>query len=192
MATMKLVRNDLERFKKQIARAPQHFDAWAARTLPRLYGNAQRMRWASDGSTEGRTWDPPMSPGYVKWKTRYFAGWAGGGTKTQLASSRLMAGMLPPGERQGIFLGAFPERVLTPSGRVVHDSTYWRSLRSGWGREFRAIQGGGKVQYLTAVPYAREASERNEIFRFEKATRAGFRRSFRAYLKRAALRKGAS
>jgi hypothetical protein len=52
----------------------------------------QRMRWASEGATEGDSWKP-LNARYERYKLKKFAGYPGAGRKMLIATNRLVEGM---------------------------------------------------------------------------------------------------
>lgn len=62
---------------------------WLNRVGYPLIIEAQRIRWASEGSSEGASWKP-LNQSYAKAKLKRFANSPGGGRKMLVATSRLV------------------------------------------------------------------------------------------------------
>lgn len=53
---------------------------------------AQRMRWVSEGASEGASWRP-LNPSYAMRKLKRYASYPGSGRKVLIATGRLVGGM---------------------------------------------------------------------------------------------------
>ncbi len=179
MIKFKKVRDSSDDYLKGLLKARTHFDAWAARTLPKLYANAQRQQFMTQGASEGKPWRAPQSNQYRVWKRWSFSTWAGQGHKTMIASARLLVSLLPENERQGLFMGQLGIRLESP---------LWRGITQNWGKEFRSTVGDGKAQYMTSIPYFRYVNERNNVTTLSQRTQKEFSKSFQTYLHRVAAR----
>lgn len=62
---------------------------WLNRVGYPMVIQAQRMRWASEGATEGDSWKP-LNPSYAIQKLKRFKDFPGGGTKMLIATGRLV------------------------------------------------------------------------------------------------------
>ena len=62
---------------------------WLNRVAYPLIIEAQRIRWASEGASEGGSW-PALNPAYAIYKLKKFAGYPGGGRKMLIATGRLV------------------------------------------------------------------------------------------------------
>lgn len=157
-----------------LLKAKPSFDAWAARTMPDLYANAQRERFMTEGRSEGQSWKPAASASYLLWKRRYFSSWAGHGDKAMIASSRLLVGTLPEDNRDGLYLGPFSKTT-----------KYWQDLNANWGKEFRKVPTPGNIKFLTTVPYASSVNDVNDFTTFGPETKAKLVKSYQSYVRRA-------
>ncbi len=67
---------------------------WLNRYAYPMIINAQRMRWTSEGTSEGEQWAPLKSKRYAAWKLRKYADSPGGGRHLLIARSRLAQGAM--------------------------------------------------------------------------------------------------
>jgi hypothetical protein len=139
----------------KMVRAGDFFAAWANRNLQKLYANAVRTRWISEGASETGKWSAIRSTSYKAWKQKRFADYPGGGEKLLIASSRLLAGMLPPEER---------------GDAIAH------------GEEFRKMIFGKRVTFSTSVPYAEEVDAERDISKWSDKTIKLFTSDYVKYL----------
>ena len=98
MISISVVQNQVFDQMNQIVNSPSFFPAWWKTYGQPIYANAQQMRWATEGATEGFEWAPVIN---ATAKARRFKDYFGGGTKTLIATSRLLASVLPPPFRGG-------------------------------------------------------------------------------------------
>lgn len=156
MATTNLRVKITEGFEtlNKMAQSSMFFEGWANRRLPRLYANAQRTRWMTEGASEGPKWKK-LSSGYAASKKWRFASYPGAGNVVLIATSRLLAGLLPPEERKN-------ER--------------------SFGEEFRKIIQNKKVTFKTTVPYADDVNQERPFSVWTQRTMNSFVRDYKTYL----------
>lgn len=65
---------------------------WLNRVAYPMVIEAQRMRWASEGASEGSSW-APLNTSYAIRKLKKYASSPGGGRKMLIATSRLVGGV---------------------------------------------------------------------------------------------------
>lgn len=65
---------------------------WLNRVAYPMIIESTRMRWASEGASEGRSW-PALNPAYAMAKLKRFAAYPGGGSKMLIATGRLVESM---------------------------------------------------------------------------------------------------
>lgn len=65
---------------------------WLNRVAYPMIVEAQRIRWASEGASEGRSWQR-LNPAYAMYKLKKFAEYPGGGSKMLIATGKLVASM---------------------------------------------------------------------------------------------------
>ena len=65
---------------------------WLNRVGYPMLIESQRMRWASEGASEGRSW-APLNPKYAIQKLKRYSSYPGGGRKLLIATGRLVAGV---------------------------------------------------------------------------------------------------
>lgn len=78
-------------FKKMIDRS-ELTSGWLNRVAYPLIIQAQRMRWASEGASEGDSWEP-LNQSYAMRKLKRYANYPGAGRKMLIATGRLVAGV---------------------------------------------------------------------------------------------------
>lgn len=65
---------------------------WLNRVAYPMIIKDQRLRWQTEGSSEGASWEP-LNPRYARVKLKRFAAYPGAGRKMLVATSRLVSGM---------------------------------------------------------------------------------------------------
>lgn len=160
------------------------FSGWAKRRLPELYANFQKARFISEGAYMGGSQWAQLNADYKKQKIRRYGagtkfkmvagqGWTpsgsypsypGGGRKTNIATSRLLAGILPPK-----FRGEFHQ----PRGE-----------------EFRMIVEPKRAILATTVPYARDVDRARAISEYPKVFKKMLLADYAKYVMRGILKKG--
>lgn len=73
---------------RMVGRA-QLVEGWLNRVAYPMIIEAQRMRWASEGASEGDSWKP-LNPRYESQKLKRFRDYPGSGRKMLIATSRLV------------------------------------------------------------------------------------------------------
>lgn len=148
------VKNNIETLTK-MTQSSMFFEGWANRNLPRLYANAERTRWITEGVSEGSQWKP-LSPLYRERKKKLYGGYPGGGNVTLIATSRMLAGILPPEER----------------GDVV----------ASHGEEFRKLINGKRIIFSTINPYAEDVNAVRDFSSWSSSTIKTFVKDYVSYL----------
>lgn len=64
----------------------------------RIYQNAQRERWKTEGASQGMAWDK-LNPKYAERKKILFREYPGKGTKMLIATGRLYKSVIGPGDK---------------------------------------------------------------------------------------------
>lgn len=80
-----------EYFNKMIDRT-KLVRGWLNRVAYPTIIQAQRMRWVSEGASEGASW-VPLNPSYAMRKLRRYANYPGAGRKLLIATGRLVGGV---------------------------------------------------------------------------------------------------
>lgn len=98
MITVKAIETGaFDRIDAMIRRAkPSATRSFLDRNVLQWYRNVQRKRWITENESEGMRW-APLQPAYRRRKLRVFAGYPGGGSKTLIATGRLLASVIGPG-----------------------------------------------------------------------------------------------
>lgn len=65
---------------------------WLNRVAYPMIIASHRVRWASEGASEGRSW-PALNPAYASRKLKRYADYPGGGRKMLIATGKLVASM---------------------------------------------------------------------------------------------------
>lgn len=146
-----------------MANAKDFFAPWANRRFMALYANAQRTRWQTEGSSEGVKWRK-LDPLYYTRKKRIYGAYPGAGEVVLIATSRLLAGILPPDER-------------------VQEKAF--------GEEFRKIVTNRRITIATTTPYAEYVDEDREFNDWSPITKRRFADDFKVYLSQG-VKRGAS
>lgn len=139
---------------ERMTQTAMFFEGWANRRLPRLYANAQRDRWMTEGASEGSKWRK-LSTGYAVYKKKRFANYPGAGNAILIATSRLLASVLPPEERKN-------ERP--------------------FGEEFRKIIQNKKVIFKTVNPYAGDVDTVRPFSIWTNRTLQNFIKDYKKYV----------
>lgn len=171
MITLKKVQADTLKRLQQMVTNPNFFPAWANTQGLAIYSQGQMNRWQTQGGSEGSPWRV-LNVTYEQRKKRMYGGgirlsgknkgqsypsYFGSGTKTLIATSRLLASVLPPQYRGG----AAPTQ----------------------GEEFRKTVTDNSLELATAVPYATYVDDERSFVGFPLGgpTRSQFSDSFKKY-----------
>lgn len=76
----------------QMTSRAQLMRGWLNRVAYPTVVAAQRMRWVSEGASEGASWRQ-LNPSYARQKLRKYASYPGAGRKLLVATSRLVGGV---------------------------------------------------------------------------------------------------
>lgn len=170
MISLSVVQNQVFDRLKSMVENPNFFSGWAERFAVPIYAQAQMDRWITEGGSQGDTWADLSSP-YSQRKLRMFGGgvrlsgankgesypsYFGSGTKKLIASSRMLASVLPPAFRSG------------------PDATH--------GEEYRQLTTDKSISFSTTVPYAVFADEQRSFSTWSSEFKQDLARNFARYL----------
>lgn len=142
MISLSVVQNKVFDKLMNMVKDPNFFPGWANTRALAMYSQAQMDRWTTEGGSQNHPWEPVQDT-YAQRKKRMFGGgvrlsgarkgesypaYFGQGTKTLIATSRLLASVLPPQYRDG------PTAIE--------------------GEEFRKTVTEKSLEIATAVPYS--------------------------------------
>lgn len=152
------------------------FSGWAKRRLVPLYADFQKARFITENTVGGgQQWAPITEPyksrkirkygGGAKFRMEAGQGWVqvgnypsfpGGGRKTNIATSRLLAGILPPQ-----FRGEFHQPA---------------------GEEFRMMIMPRRAIFATTVPYAKDVDQMRNFSNFPASFKKKLLQDYMKYL----------
>lgn len=138
----------------KMTKSAMFFEGWANRRLLKLYANAQRQRWMTEGASESGKWRR-LNFHYATEKKKRFAAYPGAGNAVLIATSRLLASVLPPEERKN---------------------------EIPFGEEFRKIIQNKKIIFKTVTPYARDVDQARTFTTWSARTTKSFIKDFKTYL----------
>lgn len=87
-AGIQITRNAVEEKLNDMISKGRSLEAGVARDVTKIYANAQRARWMSEGSSEGTPWRA-LNPKYKESKPIRFSAYPGGGRKMMIARGDL-------------------------------------------------------------------------------------------------------
>ncbi len=148
----------LDKAFKNLLTSNRFFPGWANRILIPEYGDMQLRRWKRKNSESGGVWHP-LNKTYAKSKLRRYASMPGGGRTMMIATSRLLAGIIPPKNRAEAGV-------------------------KGPKEEFRKAVTKNSVILTTSVPYAKEVNEEREFTSVSQEQRRKWALEYAKYLAR--------
>lgn len=93
MITLKSLEGQIENRLLDMMKAGKDFKALLNRNIYPIYQNAQRERWISENTTQGKQWEK-LDENYQRTKLRKYASYPGGGRKILIATGRLYASVV--------------------------------------------------------------------------------------------------
>jgi hypothetical protein len=92
MTGVRFGEDGISSYLDQMLGKAQTVRGWLNRVAYPLVIKAQRLRWETEGASEGVSW-APLNPDYARWKLRKYADAPGGGRHILIATARLVQGM---------------------------------------------------------------------------------------------------
>lgn len=177
MISLSFVQNDVfDRLMNQV-RDPSFFPGWWKQFGQPIYAQAQQARWMSEGGSEGFSWPAPLNTAA---KERRFKDYYGGGTKTLIATSRLLASVLPPAFRGGASCPEGEEQyneIVSDGSVIVASNVKSAYIPPASGKERK--KRGGKY----GVNYGVFVNEHRPFTKWSTETRQAFSDSLKQYVR---------
>lgn len=139
----------------KLTKAGDFFEGWSNTRFMHIYATRQRQRWMTAGGSERNEW-AALDGRYVYRKWQKFATYPGSGQKLLIATSRLLASVLPPSERRQE-IGMKPD-------------------------EFSKVPGRRRIQFGTRNPYAEFVNEKRNFTDWSPDSRLAFANDYKKYL----------
>lgn len=88
MSGIMKVQDTVTKSLNNMIKTTNFFEQWAIKRFQPMFKRIQQKRWATEGASEGRQWDP-ISPSYAEWKRKEYKDSFGHGEKLLIATGKL-------------------------------------------------------------------------------------------------------